>query len=1172
MRLNSLKLLAFGPFSDTVIDLSHGDPGLHLIYGPNEAGKSSALRGLLQLLFGIPPQTPDDFIHSYPNLRIGAELQDDDGRVLSVVRRKAKTNTLRGEDDVTIVDEEELRALLRGEDKNTYRTRFGIDLDELQQGSHSILRGEGRIGEMLFAAGSGLSDVRRVLDALQSEAESLYKTTGKNPPLNSLLGELSRTRAELSSIQLSSSEWAEHDQALHKAKERKQALDDAYAAKRQEQVRLERIQRGHPLLARRKELARSLEAYVMAPALPVDFAERWRELISDMKVAGQEERSAGREREAVRKELAGIELPDALLDQADTVEALHQEQGSIAKAGADRDKLAGELRQAERDRKRILEDLPGLQQDQGHEVRAPDRARQGLIQELAARYERLDTQLEAAHRELAETGPAIEAVERELGDLGDLPDVGGLSAALARLSRAGDLSRRLREERRTLALEEEKLAARLNRLGRYQGDLEQAARSTLPEEQTIDIFENRFKRHEQQQAEIEADLRRAENELASVEEGLAALDGADGPEEEDLFKAREERDRGWALVRRTWNLKLPPDGAVLDFVSKHGGAGSLADAFEHSLKQTDSLSDRLRQSAVRRAELNRLVTSRKHISERVARLEARVAEVRKTVRVLEKEWEEVWSGSGVSPGAPVEMRLWLHQFNGLMERAEGLGELRLRVEELKEMVADHSRALQAGIEASGRKVSSGLTLEEIADAARDVVAAVERGRARQRELETRRKDLATRKAKNENELARLEREVREWRTGWGEAIASLGLSKDAVPAEVRAVLEEMRKLEELDARTGELHHRIQGIDQDAARFDEQVAALVRELAAPLAGLGTFEAAKGLYRTFRQAQRAADHRDRLQSRLAAMETRHMEASRAVSRLEARILAMCEEAGCESAAEVPQRIKDSEQRLRIEEELRQVEQQMRHLSGGMELSAFVAELESVDGDSIAAALEAVESSTQALDRERSELDQAIGTERQILTTMDGNPRAAELAQDAEDIAARIGNKVAQYVQLRLAWLVLHRSVESYREKNQGPILTRSGELFEELTRGAFAGLRVEYDRKDAPVLVGVRPDKSSFVHVENMSDGTRDQLYLAIRLASLATYVERKGPMPFLVDDVLVNFDDDRSLAALKVLTRLSDATQIVFFTHHRHLVDMAENVLSGNNLFVHELTA
>lgn len=57
MKILQLNLLAFGPFTDTPIDLSEGKEGFHLVFGPNEAGKSSALRALRQMVFGIPERS-----------------------------------------------------------------------------------------------------------------------------------------------------------------------------------------------------------------------------------------------------------------------------------------------------------------------------------------------------------------------------------------------------------------------------------------------------------------------------------------------------------------------------------------------------------------------------------------------------------------------------------------------------------------------------------------------------------------------------------------------------------------------------------------------------------------------------------------------------------------------------------------------------------------------------------------------------------------------------------------------------------------------------------------------------------------------------------------------------------------------------------------------------------
>lgn len=83
---------------------------------------------------------------------------------------------------------------------------------------------------------------------------------------------------------------------------------------------------------------------------------------------------------------------------------------------------------------------------------------------------------------------------------------------------------------------------------------------------------------------------------------------------------------------------------------------------------------------------------------------------------------------------------------------------------------------------------------------------------------------------------------------------------------------------------------------------------------------------------------------------------------------------------------------------------------------------------------------------------------------------------------------------------------------------------------------------------------------------MSDGTADQLYLALRLAAIYEYIEHSPPMPMIADDLLVNFDNERATAGLKVLAELARHTQVVFFTHHRHLLEIAQSTL-GEDLHV-----
>jgi uncharacterized protein YhaN len=147
-------------------------------------------------------------------------------------------------------------------------------------------------------------------------------------------------------------------------------------------------------------------------------------------------------------------------------------------------------------------------------------------------------------------------------------------------------------------------------------------------------------------------------------------------------------------------------------------------------------------------------------------------------------------------------------------------------------------------------------------------------------------------------------------------------------------------------------------------------------------------------------------------------------------------------------------------------------------------------------------------------------------------------------------------------------LQQEIERYREKHQDPVLKIASRYFTELTLNSFTALKADVDDKGEPVLVGIRPDGKR-IGVSGMSDGTRDQLYLSLRLATIEWRLETSEPMPFIVDDILINFDDDRSRATLEALADLGKKNQVILFTHHRQLVDEARKI-GEQEVVVHNL--
>jgi uncharacterized protein YhaN len=83
--------------------------------------------------------------------------------------------------------------------------------------------------------------------------------------------------------------------------------------------------------------------------------------------------------------------------------------------------------------------------------------------------------------------------------------------------------------------------------------------------------------------------------------------------------------------------------------------------------------------------------------------------------------------------------------------------------------------------------------------------------------------------------------------------------------------------------------------------------------------------------------------------------------------------------------------------------------------------------------------------------------------------------------------------------------------------------------------------------------------TYVDVDGMSEGTRDQLYLALRLAALDLHLDHAHALPFIADDLFINYDDARSKAGLEALGELSRKTQVIFLTHHDHLLPAVHDV-------------
>jgi uncharacterized protein YhaN len=1053
MRIAQLQLIAYGPFRGLELDLSA--PGIHVVFGRNEAGKSTTLRAITGLLYGIDTRTLDAHVHKPAELRIGGTLLGDDGARVRVVRRKGVSkggaNTLLDERGQAI-DEAVLQRLLRGVSEETFRHAFGLDHDTLQLGAKALLDGRGDIGGSLFDASvGGGGDARRVLAQLTDEAERLYKPRASAPPLNAALKELAEAQKAIKDKQSLPDAFVSQEKEIEEARKRRDELAIRRTELATRKAQIVRARHRVPLERRR----------AMAAAALVDFGE-------------------------LTRHAARITSLHARLEAYEGASKAHRE--GAAASEVLRDRVAEAARRA---------GVTAGKQELRIDPRTQNRI-QKLVGERATLTERLETnrvEIARIERELARHRAEVRAPETV-----DPVALATLERAVASARKLGDLSTRHGTESSRAARRRAEVETKAAALGLFEGSVEALVALHPPAGGTLDAFAARAAELDRALAKHVEKLADLDAQALSIEQQLAEASGDFAPPgAAELLRARTERDEAWAHLR---DARATASDARAE--------AALVSTFERKVRDADVIADRMISEADRVITLARLRAQQITLTQQRAHAETERAKVAKERAALDDEHQRAWVDAGIvaragHPLGLVEMRAWLGKHAQIVEAFAAVREAELDAEETARTIAAARDELAAALGSMPGEAS----LVELLDVATPRLEAIEATRRAAAEAA---RAIAKAEILLDERKASADRDeglLVEARTKLAELVAPLGVAGDADGDEMLRALEALRDLFTLEDQRAEVESRAAAAGAEATAFEHEAAQAAAELAPDLAGLP--------------------------------------ARAIVAELAAR-----------------------SQRAHVtEDQLREIDTQLADLEDGVlteDIRALVA-----DGDAATRAVEEVEAELAEVERDHTRQAQSLGGYEVGLEQMRRDSGAADKAADAQEALARVRIVVERYARAKIGAFILGREIERYRQENQGPMLTKASQLFARLTLGKYTGVRAGFNDKDKTVIKCVR-DGNVEVDVEGLSEGTRDQLYLSLRLASLLRYADLAEPMPLVLDDVLIQFDDERSRAALEVIAELSTRMQVLFFTHHTRLVELARAAVPASSLTVHELSS
>ncbi|SFK10635.1 YhaN family protein [Methylocapsa palsarum] len=1139
MRFESLVLERYGPFTDRAITF-RPDARLHVVYGPNEAGKTSMLAAFADLLFGFPTRKANDFLHDSGALRIGAAVRLADGSALSFRRRRGAKNTILGEDNQAL-REDILSSILGHVTRETFLTEFGLTADTLRKGGNELLSAGGRLAETLAAASAGVSSLARAGARLQTDSEALF----------------SPRKVASKEFYIADVRYQDAQRRMREAIVTADALKDAARTIKDAQDNFENIKLHHEEIGRGLALRRRAQR-TRSKLLRIDIARAQLKTFEDLPLVGADKvkawRSAHRELAEIDKALADLDFADTrgaaaiaalavdetLLAMAPDIDALRERISAIRKAEDDLPRR----REAQRAAREALDEAARRLDLSSHrELLAlqPGDPALARVRELADALRRGEERLEEANTQAFEAGRELERLEAGAEPGVILIDPGPLRRRLELFVEIPADAETLRRNRAASEALARRLAEDAAALDPQPGNVDGLARLPLPQRAEIEAAAREAEELARIKGGLDAGLEAANRKRAEIENEIARLarSGAIATRE-DVALARARRDE----ALRTLEHSLDAGGDV---------ARPLLNLLDKAIKTADGSADLLL-SDTERATL--LEAANHHLREASAECERINRDQEIAARRRDEAgaaWRGLWAKCGLAPKSPALMTRWRERAADLLDHRRRFEEQSVETEALSVKLASRREALAPLLADLGLDPLSDLPVELLH---REACAAIERIQSvwtGHREREVARLKAITDRDRAQAVLADRELALRRLRADWPKAAAAIGLATGATPREAEAALAVWRDVPVHRGSFERESRSVEGIERDLQGFAQEVTALAGRAGSALAGGSPPHTLAELTRGLAATRAAGHERDALGKAAAERALQRRDYNERRERLGAVVRDARRQSRLPDEADIAPALARLDERAALDIQLSDHNRDLSESSDGQNEAALRCEQEGVDWDALAAEIERFEMMDRQLIADMNEAATRLHDAKRTYETL-------ALGRDAEGAARERAEAGAALVAIAERWLVkaaaarlAARAIELHRSSVEEPLVTRASHLFNVATNSAFKGLAASYDEADQPVLVGIRMN-SETVPVAGMSEGARDQLFLSLRLALLE--LRSAEPLPFIGDDLLSSFDEDRVAATADLLSDFGRSRQTILFTHHRHVADIA----------------
>lgn len=1152
MRFESVTIEKYGLVGHRTLAFPR-EPGLVVIYGPNEAGKSTSLAAITDFLFGIPQTTPRGQVYGYDQIRLSATLVLADGSRLCLRRRKGRAGRTLTDENGEPVDEGLLARHLGATGRERFGALFGLDHMTLRSGGERLLAADGDIGRLIVEAGGGLRALVDMAGKLAADADALFATTRAGhrlfyKALDAFHAADRAAKEGLLTRDAYEEAWRRQKEAQAKVEEIRSQQGDLAETK----SRLERLVRVIPAIRELDGVDNELAGFADLPPLREGFADTAQDALRALKQAETEFADAEERRAALAAKIGALTPSAAILAAETPIRDLEKKVVHVDKARGDRLNRQTEL--AERLAKLdVIRGALELGPDADLEAMCPPPLAIERVQKLAAQGLGRRAATSALEGQLANEGRTLADLAARQNERQKAGTSEPLGVTVAEFANLAGLSRTVEGAERKAERLCREITQHVSQLGF--DDVERLAAWACPPAAMIQAELDR-------RAALDADIAKIdERSAAEVEKRDKAageidhlLQAREIPTDASIARARKDREAAWQAICARYLSDKGVDVASRPLAERKVDI----DQHRHQTEWADRLADQKSLEAERIATLDLAQRQKAEALAAIEILDQQRRALDERLRNCIRAWEEAWP-EAVSRQSDLGRLKVLAE-----ERATILGDnTRLRefmedVEQHRAEMAPQRWALEQAEEKLRIAVDGAASLQERVANASKAIKIHEDAYADFRHDATEIRNASLRRQSTQAALEALVLAEAKWRSGWTPAVSALGLPETIEPERASEIAAQWATAWGHVEVLNETRTRLRRMDEDEKELRAKIETVAGTLDFDLPD-DCLVAGVMLAQKLAAALKIASERQILARQLneAAAEGDRKQQSCEVAA--AKAAALCGEAGCE-----PSGLEALAERLRrcgaLKDRRQALAETVMRSGDGLPIGALRQQWAGRDLDTIKADLSQAEQDAARL---TGGMETALGELRDLtreLEEFSASGGINEAVAAREGAIAEIHDVVERYVEIGLAQELLAAAMDTIRAEQQDPLILRASALFATSTNAAFSCIETDIDNDGNPVVVGRRASGER-LPVARMSDGVRDQLFLAFRIASIEHYCAAAEPLPFIADDLLVHFDDDRGAAALGLLAELGAATQVLLFTHHRHVKEAAEPLVA-----------